>query len=263
MISAPAESRGWSARHWGSAVAVVFALQVASIFWLEDRSPIAPRRPDAPVLRFSDNRMGELLALEDPTLFALPHRQGFSGEAWLNGPSLPFQPEDWSEPARLLSLDVQDLGACLTNFVETDIPAPFPTVALLKPELTVPASFSIAPPATPSRLRLEGELANRRLLSSPQLPRWTNADLLADSIVQLLVDAQGDPLSAVLLPPGSGLEDADRCALELARAARFEPLKPGGSTTRNRPSQGLSVGTMVFEWQTIPAPFTNTASTTP
>lgn len=265
MISAPVEPRPWSARRWWTAIAVVFAAQVALVFWLEDRSPMMPRRPAAaPVFRFGDSRKGELLAIEDPTLFALPHRQGFSGEAWLKTPSLKYRPADWSEPARLLPPDVQELGARFRNFVETNAPPSFPTVALLEPELTVPEYFSIAPAPTESRLRIEGGLAERRLLSPPQLPSWTNTDLLTNSIVQLLVNAQGNPVSAVLLGRGSGLqEEADRRALALAKASRFEPLKAGGSSGFKSPTAGLSIGTMIFEWQTIPAASTNALPTTP
>jgi len=99
-------------------------------------------------------------------------------------------------------------------------------------------------------VHLDGPLAHRRLLVTPQLPGWPSAELLTNSVVQLLVDAQGRTISAVLLAPGIRLkqqEDADASALALALAAQFEPA----------PSAAATVGTMVFEWLTLPPAATN------
>ena len=52
-------------------------------------------------------------------------------------------------------------------------------------------------------------------------------------------------VSVVLLPPGSGWDDADQRALELARAARFAP------------APRLTIGRLVFHWHTVPLPGTN------
>jgi hypothetical protein len=263
MTSTSVEPREWSAGRWWTAIAVMFGLHVLLVFWLEDRLPTVPRKLGAaPAFRFSDNRMGEWLAIQDPTLFALPHRLGFSGEAWLKVRSPQFPPADWSEPARCLALDVQELGIPFGKFVLTNAPASFPIIATLQPGLANPGDFSIAPPPTSSRLRIEGDLARRHLRLLLPLPSWTNTDLLANSIVQLLVDAQGNTVSAVLLPPRSGKEQADQRALELAKAARFEPVDAGESGFKNA-SAGLSIGRMVFEWQTVPEPSNNALPATP
>ena len=113
-----------------------------------------------------------------------------------------------------------------------------------------PEPFPIAPPPGASRLRIEGELAQRRLLVPLQLPTLTNSDLLIPSVVQLVVDARGRTVSAVVLPPGNAAaNDSDRLALALAREARFEPRNTTANSTS--PSSGLSIGTLTFEWQTI------------
>ena len=275
MMSALVEPRGWPAGRWWLAVAFVFALQVALALVLEDRSPPPPRQPGAaPVFRWSDNRSGEWLALEDPTLFALPHRQGFSGEAWLRIPSLDFRPDDWSEPARFMPLPEPELGAGFRNFVQTNPAPPFPSLVMIEPELMTPEYLPMPPVSTPSRLRIEGDLAKWRLLSRPSLPSWTctdrltnnavlllvdaqgNAylDLLNPSVVQLIVDAQGRTVSAVLLPPGSGFKGADQRALELARTARFAAAAQTLPGPAKNPPADLTIGTMVFDWQTLPAP---------
>jgi len=70
-----------------------------------------------------------------------------------------------------------------------------------------------------------------------------SADLLTNTVVQVLVDADGNVVSPALLPPGSGDSRADQRALEVARTARFQPLR--GS------SPALTVGVLVFEWRTV------------
>ena len=80
---------------------------------------------------------------------------------------------------------------------------------------------------------------------------WPYANVIAPSKVQVLVDAAGNVVSAVLLPPDSGFtaadqyDKADQRALELARAARFAP------------ASRLTVGRMIFNWHTVPPPATN------
>ena len=113
----------------------------------------------------------------------------------------------------------------------------------------MPELFPVETVAAKSALRIEGALAQRRLLSPPELPAWMKPDLLVASVVQLLVDASGKTISAVLLPPGNGYNDADQAALSLARSARFEPLADSPTN--------LTVGTLTFEWQTLPMPATN------
>lgn len=263
MISASAEPRGWSPGRWWAAVAMVFVLQVGLMLWLEDRSPVVPRKATAaPVFRMSDRQPGEGLALEDPTLFALPHPHSFSGQAWLRIPSLEFRAPDWSEPVTNLSLVVEQLGAGFGTFVLTNPAPPFPTIVMPEPELRVPELVPAVPPSIPSTLRMEGGLAKRRLLSTPTLPSWDHTDLLANSVVQVLVDAQGNAVSVVLLPPGSGLKDADQLALDLSRAARFEAESTVPTWVKSS-STGLTIGTMVFQWQTLPALATNPPPATP
>ena len=141
---------------------------------------------------------------------------------------------------RYLLLQTPELGARFRTFVETNPVPAFPVIAMLEAELTLPPQLTLTPVSTPSRLRLQGDLARRQLLSKPALSPWPHSDLLTNSVVQLLVDAQGNTFSAVLLPP--------------------EPTPPG----RNQdPLAGLTIGTMVFEWQTVPVSATNKPSAAP
>ena len=271
MTPDPAEPRGWSTGRWAAAVILVFAVQTGLVLWLEDRSPVVPRKPAAaPVFRLADGRSAEWLALQDPTLFALPHLQGFAGEDWLKIPTLSFRPADWSEPARYLPLTVPQLGSLFRHFIETN-PAPdFPTIVMREPRLTVPESAPDRALPAGSRLQIIGELAGRRLLSAPVLLAWTNTDLpdlredfLTNSVVELCVDARGRPFSAALLPPGSGSTNVEQHALQLAKAMRFQPIKSSSPTATGDSSAGLTFGRLIFEWRTVLAPSTNSPAVSP
>src|SRR5436853_4796158 len=96
------DSGHWShGKVWGT-IALVFVVQVALIFGLSNRSAATPRAvPATPRVRL-DEGSGEMLALLDPTLFALPHPRPFSGDAWAG--VREFQPADWSEEPLWLDL---------------------------------------------------------------------------------------------------------------------------------------------------------------
>jgi hypothetical protein len=263
------EPRAWSGFRWGIAIGLVFLVQIALLVSLEDRSPVVPRKTSsAPSVHFVAGRLRspagaqvpallalrDLLAVEDPTLFALPHRRGFSGAAWLNPPEIEFHSPDWSELARPLLLDVDALGAPFENFLQTNsAPAP-PSVAVVEPDAASHEPVSIAPRPARSRLRLEGGLAGFELTPLPPLPSWTNTDLMTNSVVQVVVDSRGNTLSAVLLSPDGGLNrEAGRYALAIARAARFEPPASGMGSDRHGEIR-LTIGSMIFEWQAVIVP---------
>jgi len=244
MNAATLEPRNWSRRRWWTLVALVFAAHLGLIFALGDRTPVTPRPPAfAPTLRLAADS-DELLALNDPTLFALPHRKGFAGATWLQIPVVKFQPFRWTEPPRLLALPVEKLGNTFAQFLQTNLLARFEIEIKPAPELTMPVAPEVGPViAARSTLRLAGALANRRLLNPPKLEPWAASDLLTNSVVQVLVNADGSVISPNLMA-GSGLPKADQFALDFARTARFEPLLNGAAK--------LSVGTMIFEWHTVP-----------
>jgi len=259
MMSASVEAEGWRLGRWGFFIAIIFAVQLALIFWLGNASPVRPRPPAAaPAVHLAANYSSELLMLQDPTLFALPHRQGFSGSAWLKMPRMNFRSFDWSEPTNWLSLPILQLGAGFGQFTETNRFDSWQLPASPEPDLRLPEFLPLAIGAGQSRLRLEGGLAKRRLLTPLELTSWEHKDLLTNSVVQMLVDGEGRPQSFVLLLPGSGETKADQQAINLARAARFEPMNARGPGRISNPLTNLTWGQMVFEWHTLPAAPTNT-----
>src|SRR5262245_52508851 len=99
MNSEAAESAPWSRRRWWAIISVLFGVQIVMIFGLSEPGPLLIRpSPAAPKLDLATQVSSEVLALYDPTLFALPHPQGFSGPAWLEGTPLEIPGFDWNEP---------------------------------------------------------------------------------------------------------------------------------------------------------------------
>jgi len=255
MNAVQAELQPWPRRRWWLLFGLIFAGQVGLIFWLSDTAPNLVRAPaPAPRLRLAGNAPAELLVLNDPTLFALPHWEGFSGPAWLKIPPRETPPSDWSEPPRWLALPVAELGATFNRFIQTNHPASAPPLAQAEPDLMLPNPVAPVLASEASTCRVEGPLAQRRLLSKFDLPAWKRADILTNSIVQLVVDAEGKPVSVALLS-SSGFPEADSRALALARSARFESRYGNGPERMANPLAQLSWGEMIFEWHTLaPAP---------
>jgi hypothetical protein len=240
------------------AIALVFAAQVALLFWLGNPPPARPSQtPAPPVIHLGADDSRELLALQDPTLFVLPHRENFSGAAWLQMPALNFTPTDWTEPARPLPLPPEQLGAAYVAFMQTNLPPRY------QPEMDsglAVDSTPMEPIATHSALRIEGALARLRVLTPLRLPPQTNSDLLTNTVVQLLVDARGNPFSPVIVS-GCGSRDADAAALSFTKALRFEPAQAAALGTV-RPDK-MILGKLIFEWQTVPPSATNSAPAVP
>lgn len=265
MNSATLEPVRWSRRRWLYAVAGVFLLQASLAFLLGHRQQ---HLPEPPIFRTAIQmltdpkvRLDSLPGMEDPTLFALPSLRGFSGPAWLTFPPLEYQPAEWEEPPHWLPLDSNALSSTFSQFVRTNTISP-PLIAdkPLPPLPRYEPNFPNEPLPAQSRLRLDGDLATRRLLAPLELPSWPHTEMLSNTTVQAAVDAAGFTFSAVLLD-ASGLKEADLQALKLASAARFRPLPRG-----QRASDGsgpMTWGRFVFQWHTLPPPTTNLSSAQP
>jgi len=258
MTSTTIEPRVWPLRKFFTGISVVLVLQAVVFLWPTAQPPApAPGRP-APTIHLATGHPGGLLALADPTLFALPHREGFSGAGWIKTPRQEFQLREWSdsEPPRWLPLSVQELGAGFKNFVQSNAPPAFQVVSV--PDL-MPVFTGVFPDeraSTQSTVRVEGSLAQRRLLSLGELKSWFSPTVLTNTVVRVLVNARGTVESRALLSR-SGSDDADRDALELAREARFESIEITGPDRTRNADHAVTLGTLIFEWQAAPAPATN------
>jgi hypothetical protein len=241
----------WSRTRWLTLIALVFAAHIGFIFAFGERKQIVPRvATNVPNLQLVD-RPDILLALNDPTLFAAPNPEGFASVVWRQAPVVKQPSFRWTESTNWLELSAAELGMLFNQFMQTNRYANFQVEFKPPPQLSAPAlpvELVLAPTST---LQIEGGLAQRRLLGEINLPSLSYDDVLAPSVVQVLVDASGNVVSTVLLPSDNNVEAAahddaaDQRAFELARAVRFAPS--------SRPT----VGQLIFNWYTVAPPATN------
>lgn len=264
MTSASVQPRPWPQRRWWIVVAFVFAVQLGLIFGLSDKKVPEARQPGSvPALQLMGGAAAEFLCLSDPTLFALPHRQGFSGLAWLALWQPPSSSFEWSQEPRWLPVSVEGLGAVFDGSGGTDdLNSPLSPIRP-EPALTLAEVGALPTIQTKSRLGLEDGLAGRRLIAPIEVPTQHSTDLLADSVVQIVVDSEGRPASVPVLVSSSGSPTADQDALRLAQTARFNSVASSGPGKVANPLAHLTWGRMIFEWQTLPLPATNAVSTGP
>lgn len=244
------------------AIGIVFAVQVALTFWLGNPPPVKHFEPPiVPPIDVADDRSQDLLAITDPTLFILPHRDNFSGDAWLKMEPRKFTPTNWTEPPQPLELPKDQLGGAFVAFMQTNRPPRFqPRIESELDNAEAPAP-PLAPISIPSQMLVEGDLAKLRLLTPLHLPPATNSDLLTNTVIRMVVDAQGYPYSAVIWAK-SGNDDVDAMALtNFSRGIRFSP--PEAEALRAVPANKMVSGKLVFEWQTVPPPPTNAPSGAP
>jgi hypothetical protein len=235
----------WSKGRWALLILVAFAAHIGLIYALGSRKPIATRTvKNAPVI-LATQSLDERHWLEDPTLFALPHPRGYAGETWLRLPQIAIQPYRWTEPPRLLALPVDQLGEAFIAFARSNTPPRLrlqPLATVQYAEVEIPPSINTA---QPSRLRVNEGLTSRKLMNAPaELPTWSAAEPLTNTLVRVMVDARGHVFSPVLIRPGSGSKDADQLALKIARQTRFASDASAGDA--------LTRGLLIFEWQTNP-----------
>ncbi|MCX6883660.1 MAG: energy transducer TonB [Verrucomicrobia bacterium] len=257
MISTADTHVPWSPRRQASVSLLIFATQLVLIFLLSDRSPPSVRPvAQVPGLALLTGKRSPLLDLEDPTLFAAPHRESFSGLAWLKPPQTIYHPFEWVGDSQFLSLSAPQLGSFFREFLDTNNLAPTPFEGRPEPVLAPPAGTGIEGAPTLSVMQMGGGLSARQLLNQPVLKSFTNSELLTNSTVQLVVNPAGRPVSITLLS-GSGSREADLFALDQARAARFAPTGPQETTGGPGSLASLTWGEMVFEWATLVVPSTN------
>ena len=253
MMLARAQPQPWPFRRWLLFILIILAGQLALIFWLTGRPYITHQAVAfAPHVYLSTDPQAQWPGLNNPTLFLLPNRHGFSGPAWFPTPPQEYNLPPWSESARPLSLSVEKLGGALADYVRTNSagatelsPPPEPQLGNILPTQNLGFAHS--------ELTIEGALAHRPLLSQFDLQPQPAADILTNTVVQAGVDAQGSVFSTVLLKT-SGSKDADDYALKLAKSAQFRPSRKTSSTaTQNQ----LTWGTLVFHWLTVAPTGTN------
>ncbi len=264
MTARRIEAPAWSRRRWGVAVILAVAVQVTLVLWLGDRSPVErPTAPDPFRVLLVPQLRGEPAELYDPTLFVWANPHGFSGRAWMDLPPPEFRPPRWTEPPLYLPLPTTGLGDMVRVLIASNAAGLFPVPPGPKavvPLPDIPLTAALLP--TQSVMRVNEELAARRPLTSVALPSWPYADVLTNSVVQVQVDADGWVESARLMA-SSGLAEADQCALDVAKAARFASVRRSGPRPSAPLLPGLTSGDLVFFWHTVPPAATNAPPSAP
>jgi TonB family protein len=245
-LSSTSPLRRWTVLASGAAVGLQFAL----VFWLGDKAPVTPRRAaHEPRLLLAPAWAGDLSELDNPTLFAWSGPHGFSGQA-AGRPTPGYQPFQWTEPPRFLELDPKQLSGQPAGEPPSRLTVRLDLLPGRGATMVLP-THALAGSTLPTRstVRLEGELADRPLLTPMAPPPQSLNDVLPDTRVRAVVDAPGRVQSVTLLG-ACGVAEADAQALELTRAARFAPLAPGTASA-------LQTGVLVFQWHTQPLAPTN------
>lgn len=252
----------WSWHIWFWGFLFLFLTHAFAVFWFADRRNVSLswQKPQAFLQlsadRETDQRVMEMVALRDPTIFALPHAKGVSGRAWLN-----FQPQiprlsNWFAPPEWLALPVDQLGASLDAFAATNRPSDEPLLASLRATRTPEVRIPDEPIMTRSSLKVEGLLAMRKLMEVPPLPSMTNNDVLGKTVVAVSVNGNGVVESAALTQE-SGSKPADDRGVDLSRALRFEPLPIRDA--RAREMAPPTILRVIFTWHVAPTNLTASA----
>jgi len=264
MTSLSAEPPLWTWRRWCLLIAVTFCVQLGLIFSLGDKSTPRARLPSpAPKLSVMEDASSELIALRDPTLFALPHQLGFSGPAWMKIPTVPSRSFEWTEEPSWLALPMEYLGKSSATYPESNQTELLTTMAFFEPETTSPEPVFALSSRQKSEFRLGEGLEKRRLKTILKLPSWPHSEFLTNTIVKLFISGDGVPVSTPVLLSSSGLKAADDFALAQATAVRFEPVINEGPNRSPNPLANATWGTIVFAWQTLPSSTTNAAPSNP
>ncbi len=253
------EGLPWSRRRWSLFVLAVLALHLGALWMVSARTgEVCPRTAAGAIARWqtspaSAQKLLDALEVSDPTLFAMVNTRGFSGAAWLQPSPPAYRASEWTDTPRSLTQPTQALGGAFQRYATNDRAPLFEPAR--KPAAPVPVLTLRQPVLRErSRLLLEGPVANRALVQSPPLRSWPSPEVLADTRVQVLVNADGLIFSPRLLSPG-GVQDplqrvVDQHAIELTRALRFaatpvrEPVSPAP------PEQGI----LIFQWHTTEPP---------
>jgi len=256
MTAASVVPAMWLRVRWWLAVILVLGLQSGLVFWLGDRSPIITRPITHELAVFVvEDPASKLPALSDPLMFSPANPHGFSGPLWLNTPRLEYRFSDWTVPPSLLLLQTQQFGNAFSKSFQSNTAPTFAVAANPEPHLASPRLFLPDPPvAMQSTLQIEGELLRGRMISPIVLPDWPHNDILAPTVVEVMVDLDGNTVSARPVSK-CGYADADKYALDVARALRYQSIR--GNVPQQSPVAALNWGKLVFEWHTVMLPATN------
>jgi len=234
-------------RQWVLGFLLLLVIHVALLFSLS-KYPSLTSQTSPPGLKIAlladpqqTTTLMQLPWLPDPAQFALVSPSGFTGSLW---PRVnPAKPAHWPQPKSFQSFPIEQARLSLPVPSAPEAP-PFDPQRLINelvPKLPPNRGLPklLLPPPTHSFLTCDAFLSKRGFLRVPPLPAVKDAQLWKPTTVQVLVAPDGEVLSAVLLPPGSGNPSLDQQALQVAFRLLFRPTRKDKQPVR---------GTVTFHW---------------
>ena len=244
----------WTLKKLFIFVLLALLIHLLLICFFGTRNQIVPRTVShLPRLQLAGSA-DPLIALANPTLFALPNPRDFASATWINIPAVTNWSFQWSETPHWLSLATENPGATFETFTKTAAAPQMPLEVKPPPPFALEQVESGNFLPTNSVMRIFGPLSGRHLLQPVDLPSVPYDNVILPSRVQVLVDKSGSIISAVLLPSMDSSEAMERCdvadqqALAIARRLRFVS------------SRQLDFGELIFSWHAVPAQLNNTSS---
>ena len=255
------ERPGWPTGKWLMVIAGFFAVQAGFFCWF-GRPLAKPLRgsSSAFTVHLVDGPVGEIPGYASPLLLARADRHGFSEKAWLRTPPLTYNPGESNQPPVFLEPHPGGLGLTLARVLSNEVDQPY---MVAQGPAVQSASLAFLPPVEDppisSYITIEGGLAGRRLRRKPELKPQPADAILKNTIVDVVVDAEGRVFGPPVLAPASAAAPADYAnanadALAASAALRFEPLPRAPWQSYQAPGSGLASGRVVFHWQTVPRP---------
>src|ERR1700690_529172 len=166
----PSGDGRWTLGRWLVLIALVYAAHVILLYAFGARKEIVPRPvKDVPTLQLAEDT-GEWFALNDPTLFALPHPGDFPSAIRMQTRVLEPPSFGWTEPTGDLLLSARQLGSVFDEFMQTNRFAEMelqwkPPLKLNTPGLPIEPVL-----AQTSTLLIQGDVARRPLLNQIDVP---------------------------------------------------------------------------------------------
>lgn len=232
------------------AVVVVFALQLAGLFWMGRPARRPERTAHQMAISLANDVPAELISLSDPSVFGLPRAEGFSGSAWLHSFSPPERTYDWNEPPRWLPVSFQPFSVVVTSIREHGVPGEPEPVDRPIPQPVVPGTVNADFLPQGSTLTVLEATPGLNTDIKVELPSWTSTDLISNSVVQAVVDSAGKVISTVLLS-SSGLRAADDFALKATAGMNFSSQKGSPGQGTSKPEPPLHWVQLSFDWLTL------------
>ena len=253
----------WPRTKWRKIISLLFVMQILLAWVLSEKSkPTHLPKHSGPSVSWINNVTYfnpinyYLNLLLNPTLFALPNTNNFSGDAWIKLPPLQFQTSEWIDSVSGIGLNVTNMGISFAQEILGRSPISSVSSDSIKPRYLELLLLNPLP-LKESYYSVLGPLDSYSNSLPSHLPSWPYQEnfLLSNTIVQVWINDQGNVVSSVL-ESGCGLKEADQYALNQAKWARFDRKTLWDTNATNQTPTWQS-SRIIFYWNTTNTLVTN------